>query len=732
MTILTSLDYSATMKRFLLIALVVLSVMVSGVASPQDAAATGSPQMTPQVIWQSGFEDPNPLQGMTIGPNPSPSQTPVSAWWGRITYSKRSGSYGLWVAGNNLGNWSTYPAKTSGRATLSLPQLSHFYSSQLGFWYTLPSRGAADTHSFLVGWYEEDLPGTWHTYANFPIRAGWEARAFDLSAPSNKVPLSRKSGVLVFEFDDRVEGSGQSPSTGRGATIDDVAVTGYRYGPVRDLSVTSPAPTTVALNWQKPATSTVSTSADSRVLVYRVWRRAIGTTSWTEAPGSPTSGLSFTDSGVSGGTSYTYLVQPWGTGIDAGFWGQSETGSVAVDVPSDTQHPVTSATVVGDNTPQVTITLSATDNSSGVAATYHRLGLSGSWQSGTSRVITDLGTHTVYYYSVDHAGNEEPLKSVTVTVTPAPEPAINVQGDDRYGTAVAASERAFPDRLDPNGARTVIIATGMNWPDALGGTSLAGVLDGPVLLVKTNSVPAVVLDEIARLRASEAIILGGPGAVGTDVASALVEKAGLTVRRIQGADRYETADKIAREVIAAQGAGYRGRAFVATGGDFPDALAAAPLAAAEGRPLYLAKPKTGLSLATRAAMDGVTHVAILGGTGAVDGSVEGQLSGRQVRRLQGVDRYKTAAEVAKYSVDEGHSWNRVGITTGTNFPDALAGGVLQGKSKSVMLLTQPTKLNPDTSTVLTAKKEQIGTVTYFGGESAVSQAVRAAVSKALK
>jgi hypothetical protein len=73
----------------------------------------------------------------------------------------------------------------------------------------------------------------------------------------------------------------------------------------------------------------------------------------------------------------------------------------------------------------------------------------------------------------------------------------------------------------------------------------------------------------------------------------------------------------------------------------------------------------------------------------------------------------------------------VGIATGQAYPDALAGGVLQGKIESVMLLTRSNTLSPEPAAALTANKAAISTVTYFGGDLAVSPAVRAAVAAAV-
>ncbi|MDO8879737.1 MAG: cell wall-binding repeat-containing protein, partial [Coriobacteriia bacterium] len=102
-------------------------------------------------------------------------------------------------------------------------------------------------------------------------------------------------------------------------------------------------------------------------------------------------------------------------------------------------------------------------------------------------------------------------------------------------------------------------------------------------------------------------------------------------------------------------------------------------------------------------------------------------------RLQGADRYATALAVANYGVSSaGLSWNKVAIATGENFPDALAGGVLQGRAGSVMVLTPSASLYEGVRLALTANKAAIWEIRFLGGLSAVAQGVRDAAIAAVK
>lgn len=333
-----------------------------------------------------------------------------------------------------------------------------------------------------------------------------------------------------------------------------------------------------------------------------------------------------------------------------------------------------------------------------------------------------------------------PQPEPTPEPTPAPEPTpvpdtnINqtpVAGTDRYSTSVAVSQKAYPD-----GAPVVLIATGSDWPDALGGAALAYAAQGPILLTKKSELPPVVLAEIRRLGATKAVILGGKGVVGQAVENVLRAEV-ETVERIAGTDRYKTAASIARAAVAAPNSAYDGTVLVATGRSFADALAASPMAAAKGMPLLLVGPDGISGIQPTLEALNATNVIVLGGTGAVSKSIEAALVVRygagNVTRLAGADRYATAATVASYAVlNAGLAWNNVAFATGENFPDALAGGVLQGKDGSVLLLTPGNHLNTMARACLTGNRDGIDTVKYLGGQGALDNTVRKAVVSALQ
>ena len=114
----------------------------------------------------------------------------------------------------------------------------------------------------------------------------------------------------------------------------------------------------------------------------------------------------------------------------------------------------------------------------------------------------------------------------------------------------------------------------------------------------------------------------------------------VAVRRLEGTDRYLTARRVAAEFAA----GVPG-ALLASGADFPDGVAAGPVAAALKGPVLLS-PTSSLPSAVRAELTRLAprRVVLAGGTGALSSSVEssaGSATGRQPERAAGADRYAT-------------------------------------------------------------------------------------------
>lgn len=156
------------------------------------------------------------------------------------------------------------------------------------------------------------------------------------------------------------------------------------------------------------------------------------------------------------------------------------------------------------------------------------------------------------------------------------------------------------------------------------------------------------------------------------------------------ANRYETAvgvSKLGFEDGSAEAV------VLARSDVYADALAGGALAAAKGAPLLLTKvgnlPSATLAELERVlAEDGTVYV--LGGTAAVSEEVFSQVGelAAEVVRIQGDNRYETALAIAEEIGSEGP----VLLSTGTEFPDALAAGAAAGSEGGVVLLTRGERL----------------------------------------
>ncbi|WP_181075047.1 cell wall-binding repeat-containing protein [Rathayibacter iranicus] len=87
-----------------------------------------------------------------------------------------------------------------------------------------------------------------------------------------------------------------------------------------------------------------------------------------------------------------------------------------------------------------------------------------------------------------------------------------IGGVDRYDTSEQLNRAAFTS------AKTVFLATGENFPDALAGATAAGYANSPLFAVPPTCVPRAVLTDIAKSGAKRVVLLGGPTTLSEDVA----------------------------------------------------------------------------------------------------------------------------------------------------------------------------------------------------------------------
>ncbi|AEE97594.1 cell wall-binding repeat-containing protein [Mahella australiensis] len=302
------------------------------------------------------------------------------------------------------------------------------------------------------------------------------------------------------------------------------------------------------------------------------------------------------------------------------------------------------------------------------------------------------------------------MVACTVTVSAAGESTYTrLAGADRYATCAEISKAGW------DSAGTVVIACGDDFPDGLAGGPLAYKFNAPLLLVQKDKIPASITSEIKRLKPQKAYVLGGPDVVSNTVVSEL-HKYGISIERVYGDDRAATAAEIAK-ITGATG----GKAIIATGLDYPDALAVSPIAAKNGWPILFAYNNI-LPEATADALLklGIKEVDIIGGPDVVGNSAAAQIQnmGIHAKRIYGDNRYITALNIAKrYSTAN----NGIFMVTGADFADALSTAPLAAQKSPVLLLAAKDSVEPEVRAFAKEKGISRDMITVIGGTDVVSE-----------
>jgi len=331
-------------------------------------------------------------------------------------------------------------------------------------------------------------------------------------------------------------------------------------------------------------------------------------------------------------------------------------------------------------------------------------GMGGSYYIELMDVLGDMGDYTLTW-------------SQTNDVT------ARLFGSERTGTAAAISRSTFAT------ASTVILATSTGYADALAASGLAGTVDAPLLLTPRDYFTPDALSELMRLQPSKIYLVGGTGALSNALMTEATEVLGYApvYERLSGADRFGTAADVADEIVAMGGTS--DSVFLVTGMAFADAVSVAPLAFSQKMPILLTRADElpDPTVGAFASLD-PSEMFVIGGTGAVSDEVVSALDIASSPRWGGANRYATSSLVAENAVDEGWAtFSHVGFATGTNFPDALAGGTWTGRNDGVLLLTTPTALQPDVAATLTDHADEVEQAVLFGGTGVLSTAVQSAI-----
>lgn len=194
----------------------------------------------------------------------------------------------------------------------------------------------------------------------------------------------------------------------------------------------------------------------------------------------------------------------------------------------------------------------------------------------------------------------------------------------------------------------------------------------------------------------------------------------LTVGRIQGTDRYNTAVQISTNFAPGVAT-----AYVASGENYPDALSVAPVAASEDAPLLLT---TGAAVPNNVLTELIRlhpgRIVAIGGPAAISPAALAQLATvAPVTQIQGTDRYNTSLSVGA-TLGARHS-GKAYIASAANFPDALSGAPAAGFQDAPLILidSASTAVTPQIRAALISWG--VTTVNLIGGTTSISAALAA-------
>ncbi|ANU17899.1 hypothetical protein BBI11_13035 [Planococcus maritimus] len=177
-------------------------------------------------------------------------------------------------------------------------------------------------------------------------------------------------------------------------------------------------------------------------------------------------------------------------------------------------------------------------------------------------------------------------------------------GKTRFETAALIAGKMDSDQA--------IVANGLNFPDVLSVSSYAAKNGVPILLTRTDRLPDETKSALDGI--SSTYVIGSTGVVSKSVSDSLPKPT-----RFGGKDRYETGYEVATKLKLGTD-----KAYIATGSNFPDALAGSVLAAKNNAPILLVRPQQ-IPEATNKQLATYDGFSIFGGTGAVSEDVKKSL-----------------------------------------------------------------------------------------------------------
>ncbi|MBE6124979.1 MAG: BspA family leucine-rich repeat surface protein [Erysipelotrichaceae bacterium] len=186
------------------------------------------------------------------------------------------------------------------------------------------------------------------------------------------------------------------------------------------------------------------------------------------------------------------------------------------------------------------------------------------------------------------------------------------------------------------------------------------------------------------------------------------------ITRVYGSNRFGTSFAISEAILKNAGKDKHDTVILANGDNFADALAGSYLAAVKGAPIIITRAAkvSEVNAYIKSVLNKGGTIYVLGGTAAVPESSLAGLSGYNIKRLAGNNRYGTNLEILKAAGIQGDT---ILIATGINYADSLSASAT---GLPMLLVKGQDSLNDDQIKFLKANPNK--KLIILGGESAVS------------
>ena len=243
-----------------------------------------------------------------------------------------------------------------------------------------------------------------------------------------------------------------------------------------------------------------------------------------------------------------------------------------------------------------------------------------------------------------------------------------ISGANRFATAAAVI-----DEGDQASTDTALLATGRNFPDALGGGPLAFAEKMPLAITEADDAPDNVVKALDRAGITKVLVLGGKDVVSEAVVKELADSGITLVKRFDGVDRADTSAQLAEYEIEKYNFS-KTAVNVASGyndGDGADALGGAPLSGKTDRPLLITKTQNAPGAAVLKYLGDhsatLTDGTIFGGVAALTKDAENQMVKAVLKDgalNQTTNAFYATAEAAVAAAKAGETINLFGTNPG--------------------------------------------------------------------